>query len=408
MGHVNEKLYVLRAEARGIVDAATRAWQGPGRERDLLVQSLKAAGAATLAWAVSGWWLKDPVALMAPWVAVVLVQATVYRSLFKGLQQLVAIAVGTLLAAGAEALTGNTLISVAMVLPVVMLLSNWPRLGDQGIYGPTTALFTLTSAPVSSLTVSHRLLQALLGAAIGIAVNALVLPPVHLRNVRENLSSLAHGTQETLASIAEALAQGDWTEDSPADWRRLADQLKQRQESLRSARLWSHESLRLNPRLPWTSREKLPPTLPPESEDQRWSAIVAQVGAVVSTMVDIADENRAIPAPDQRPLRDYGHLLADLAAACEARAKMAHEPATPAGASGALDETRGELDETRGELDEALEAVERRHAALHKQLTDERHVSPGTAAVLGTLLIQAQNIWHDLAPDTWPRVTARA
>ncbi|GDY58514.1 hypothetical protein SVIO_091370 [Streptomyces violaceusniger] len=84
MGHGYEKLYVVRAEARGIVDAVVRAWRGPGRERDLLVQSLKAAGAATLAWAVSGWWLKDPVALMAPWVAVVLVQATVYRSLFKG------------------------------------------------------------------------------------------------------------------------------------------------------------------------------------------------------------------------------------------------------------------------------------------------------------------------------------
>lgn len=216
MGHVIEKLYVLRAEARGIADAAARAWRGPGRERDLVVQSLKAAGAATLAWAVSGWWLQDPVALMAPWVAVVLVQATVYRSLFKGLQQLVAIAVGTLLAAGAEALTGNTLASVALVLPVVMLLSNWPRLGDQGIYGPTTALFTLTSGPVSGLTVSHRLLQALLGAAIGIAVNALVFPPVHLRNVRENLSRLARGTEETLTGIAEGLAQEDWSEDTAA------------------------------------------------------------------------------------------------------------------------------------------------------------------------------------------------
>ncbi|WP_046084731.1 FUSC family protein [Streptomyces antioxidans] len=394
MGHANDKLYTVRAETRGIVDAAARAWQGPGRERDLLVQSLKAAGAATLAWAVSGWWLQDPVALMAPWVAVVLVQATVYRSLFKGLQQLAAIAVGTLLAAGAEALTGNILISVALVLPVVMLLSNWPRLGDQGIYGPTTALFTLTSAPVSSLTVSHRLLQALLGAAIGIAVNALILPPVHLRNVRENLSSLARGTQETLASVAEGLAQGDWSADTPADWRRLADQLQQRQESLRSARLWSHESLRLNPRLPWTSREKLPPALPPESEDQRWGSIVSQVYAVVSTMVDVADENRTIPTPDQQPLREYGRLLADLAAACEARAEMICEPATPDGPHGALDE--------------ALEAVERHHGALHKRLTDERYVSPGTAAVLGTLLIQAQNIWHDIAPDAWPRAAARA
>ncbi|MFE9003299.1 aromatic acid exporter family protein [Streptomyces sp. NPDC007875] len=393
MGHVIEKLYVMRAEARGIANAAVRAWRGPGRERDLVVQSLKAAGAATLAWAVSGWWLKDPVALMAPWVAVVLVQATVYRSLFKGLQQLVAIAVGTLLAAGAEALTGNTLASVALVLPVVMLLSNWPRLGDQGIYGPTTALFTLTSGPVSGLTVSHRLLQSLLGAAIGIAVNALIFPPVHLRNVRENLSSLARGTEETLTGIAEGLAREDWSEDTAAGWRRLADQLQQRQESLRSARLWSHESLRLNPRLPWKSRRNLPP-LPSENEDQRWGAIVAQVGTVVDTMIDIADENRTIPTPDQQPLRDYGRLLADLASACRTRADLICLASAP--------------EDAHARLDEALDSVERRHNALHKQLTDERSVSPATTAVLGTLLIQAQNIWHDIAPETWPHATAGA
>ncbi|MGW5443893.1 FUSC family protein [Streptomyces asiaticus] len=390
MGHVNEKLYVLRAEARGIVNAAARAWQGPGRERDLLVQSLKAAGAATLAWAVSGWWLKDPVALMAPWVAVVLVQATVYRSLFKGLQQLVAIAVGTLLAAGAEALTGNTLISVALVLPVVMLLSNWPRLGDQGIYGPTTALFTLTSGPVSSLTVSHRLLQALLGAAIGIAVNALIVPPVHLRNVRENLSSLARGAEGALAGMAEGLAHDDWSEETAADWRRLSDRLQQRQASLRSARLWSHESLRLNPRLPWKSRKRLPP-LPAESEDQRWGAIVAQIGGIANTMIDIVDENRTIPSPDQRALGDYGRLLCDLATACAARADLICLPSAP------------DDEDAHARLEEALDSVERRHDALHKVLCDQRSVSTATTAVLGTLLVQAQNIWHDIAPDTWPR-----
>ncbi|GAA3355794.1 hypothetical protein GCM10017744_019760 [Streptomyces antimycoticus] len=44
MGHVIEKLYVMRAEARGIADAAVRAWRGPGRERDLVVQSLRRPG----------------------------------------------------------------------------------------------------------------------------------------------------------------------------------------------------------------------------------------------------------------------------------------------------------------------------------------------------------------------------
>ncbi|GLV75748.1 aromatic acid exporter family protein [Streptomyces hygroscopicus] len=392
MGHLIEKLRVIQAEGRGIGDAALRAWREPGRERDLLVQSLKAAGAATLAWAISGWWLKDPVALMAPWVAVVLVQATVYRSLFKGLQQLVAIAVGTLLAAGAEAMTGNTLVSVALVLPVVMLLSNWPRLGDQGIYGPTTALFTLTSSPVSSLTVSHRLLQAALGAAIGIAVNALILPPVHLRNVRENLSGLARATEDALTRMAEVLTEEDWSDEAASEWRRLSHSLAQRQESLRSARQWSHESLRLTARLPWSSRAKMP-LLPAESEDQRWGSIVAQVRAVSDTLTDIADENRAISAPDRQPLCDYGRLLADLAAACAARADLIQ--------IGQSSEPR----DAHAALDRALDSVERRHSALHKQLTDERSVSTATIAVLGTLLIQAQNIWYHLAPDDWPGTT---
>ncbi|GAA1708811.1 FUSC family protein [Streptomyces yatensis] len=395
MAHMIENLYGVRAGARGVAQAAVRACRGPGRERDLVVQSLKAAGAATLAWAVSGWWLRDPVALMAPWVAVVLVQATVFRSLFKGLQQLVAIAVGTLLAAGAEALTGNTLASVALVLPVVMLLSNWPRLGDQGIYGPTTALFTLTSGPVSSLTVSHRLLQAVLGAAIGIAVNALIFPPVHLRDIRENLSGLARGAEDALACMAERLSEEDWSEETAADWRRLSNRLQQRQESLRSARLWSHESLRLNPRLPWRGRRKLPP-VPDESEDQRWGSIVAQIGGITNTMIDIADENRTIPSPDHQALGDYGRLLCALAAACRARADLICLPSAP------------DDEETHTRLDEALDSVERRHDALHKHLCDQRSVSAATTAVLGTLLIQAQNIWHDIAPETWPRATAGA
>ncbi len=51
-----------------------------------MVQSLKAAGAAAVAWAVTGWWLEAPMALMAPWAAVALVQGTVYRSLRSAVQ----------------------------------------------------------------------------------------------------------------------------------------------------------------------------------------------------------------------------------------------------------------------------------------------------------------------------------
>src|SRR4051794_41958320 len=73
--------------ARNVGRAVRAAWRGPGRERDLVVQSLKAAGAALLAWFVASDWLGDPMALMAPWVALLLVQTTVYSSIRRGAPQ---------------------------------------------------------------------------------------------------------------------------------------------------------------------------------------------------------------------------------------------------------------------------------------------------------------------------------
>lgn len=99
---------------------------GPGRERGLVVQSLKAAAAALLAWVVARLWLGDPMALMAPWVALVLMQATVYSSLIQATRQFAAICIGALVASGAQAVTGDTTGALALSVPVLMLLSNWP------------------------------------------------------------------------------------------------------------------------------------------------------------------------------------------------------------------------------------------------------------------------------------------
>ncbi|MYW15082.1 hypothetical protein GT039_05630, partial [Streptomyces sp. SID2955] len=113
--------------------AARRAWTEPGRERDLAVQALKAALAAWVAWAVAGWWLQAPVAFVAPWVAVVLVESTVYRSVAHGLQQLAAIAAGTVAATAVGLVLHSTVAAMAVVLPLAMLLGQWRRLGSQGI-----------------------------------------------------------------------------------------------------------------------------------------------------------------------------------------------------------------------------------------------------------------------------------
>ncbi|WP_206341817.1 FUSC family protein [Streptomyces ureilyticus] len=370
-------------EMRTVAEAARRAARGPGRERDLLVQSLKAAAAALLAWTVADEWLGDPMALMAPWVAVVLVQATVYSSLRQAAQQFAAICVGTLLASAAQVLTGNILAALALSVPVLMLLANWRRFGDQGIYATTTALFTLASETVTTSAISHRVAQAALGAVIGVAVNALVLPPVHLRDVRENLAALAQETGDVLADIAEDLRHDDWDASNAAHWSRASARLARRLDDLRAARGWSQESLRLT--TDWLRAfHRVPLDVPAADEDERWSRITGHVAALIRALAVSVDGERTAGPPDGAALHRYARLLALLGEACHRESRW-------------LLELGGRRDDAEAYgTDRRAEATMRElHEALQTSLRDHAGLGAPRAAVLGTLLLQAENIWAE-------------
>jgi hypothetical protein len=357
----------------------------PGRERDLVVQSLKAAAAALLAWWVGSDWLGDPLALMAPWVAVVLVQATVYSSLRQAAQQFAAICAGTLLASAAQVLTGDTLGALALSVPVLMLLANWPRFGDQGIYAATTALFTLTAGTVSASAVGHRVSQAALGAVIGVAVNALVLPPIHLRDVRENLAALAREAGDVLHSVADDLRETEWDAQSAADWSSASARLERRREALRSARGWSRESLRLTAG-PLRAVRRVPPDIPSEEEDERWSRITGHIGALTRTLAVAADADRTPSPPDGQALLSYARLLEWIGDACHAESRRL------------LDGGDGTPPEERAE-----EAMRELHERLQEGLREHAVQGPERMAVLGTLLLQAENLWSEAVPRAWRR-----
>nr|WP_030863849.1 aromatic acid exporter family protein [Streptomyces sp. NRRL S-37] len=370
----------MRWDARSVGRAARAAWRGPGRERDLLVQSLKAAAAALLAWLLARVWLDDPMALMAPWVALVLVQATVYSSLMQAARQFTAICVGALVASGAQAVTGDTTGALALSVPVLVLLSNWPRFGDQGIYAATTAVFTIATGTVSAVAVGHRLGQAALGAVIGVAVNALVLPPIHLRDVRENLAALAREAGDVLHAVAGDLRGGEWDAQTAADRLGDAARLQSRLEALRSARGWSKESLRLTSGVLRALYRAPTEALPPEDEDERFSRVTGHLTALARTLAVAADEERTPAAPDAAVLGCYAELLELLGDVCHAEA-------------GRL------LGGTRVDtlLDERTEAVMRElHGRLQDGLREQAGQGAARTAVLGTLVLQAENLWADL------------
>lgn len=353
-----------------------RVFEGPGRERDLAIQAVKAALAAWVAWAVAGWWLKAPAALMAPWVAIVVVESTVYRSIAHGLQQLAAIATGTVVATAVALLLHNTMAAMALVLPTVVLLGHWQRLGNQGVYAATGALFVLTEPQVGIVTSAARIAEAVFGAAVGIAVNALIRPPVYLRDSRAALQDATREAHDILEAVAEGLAEDRWDADEAATWHQRALRLERLVDQARAAIGWSRESMRANLR-----RRSRAITAPGKDYDDAVLALdyaAVHTAGVTRTVLEAAAEDRPVTRPHPSVARRYADFLNQTARALRlySQSRFGH---------------RGDH-----ELRRAVRRLRRTHDALSRHLARSVPDDPDEVATYGALLTQARRLADQL------------
>ncbi len=213
-----------------------------------LAQSAKAALAAVLAWVAAAWVFRLPQPFLAPWAAVFIVEATVYRSVRSACQQVGAVAVAVLLAAAVAWLVPWQLVGIAVAVLVGLLLGRWRGFGDSGPWIGITALLLLTwGTAVQEPLLVDRLVETALGAAIGLAVNGLVFPPVYGDGAREATRRLADELADLLAEMAGALRHGEQPDRADAWVDRSAGVSDLVAQAERAIGL-SQESRRLNPR----------------------------------------------------------------------------------------------------------------------------------------------------------------
>lgn len=345
------------------------------------MQSAKAALAAGVAWAVAGWWLKAPMAFVAPWVAIVLVESTVYRSIAHGLQQLAAIATGTVMATGVALLLGSPMAAMVLVLPAVVLLGSWQRLGSQGVYAATGALFVLTMGPITIAASAARIAEAVFGAAVGIAVNALIRPPVYLRSTRAALEDAACEAQEILDAVGDRLAADQWDAQPAGNLHERALRLCRLVDQARAAVGWSRESLRVNPRR--RSRVVSPPGQDYDDAVTVLDYVAVHTAGVTRAVLEACDDagKGLRPSPDiSKPYAEFLHNSAR-AIRLYTRSRFAQG---------------GPDQQADRELREAVEELVRTLDDLRERLFRAIPDDPDALATYGTLLTQARRLADQL------------
>jgi gas vesicle protein len=368
---IDRALRVARSRQR----ALGRAVEGPGRERDVLVQIGKSAGAAVVAWQVATVALHSNQPFLAPLAALITVHATVYQSVRGAAQHVLAVLAGVLLAFLAARTLGVEWYSLGLVLVVALAIARWQRLGDSALQVPTTALLALTIAGgVQDTALEARVVETLVGAVIGAATNLLVLPPVHLRSSREAIASIASGVARLLRSVADGV-RDEWGQDEAQDWLERARRLDRLVREARSTTEQGRESLRLNPRANPSALPIDPAAL--ERAVDSLEHVAVQCRSITAALLDAVTEDGARLLTGDF-LSRYAEVLIDVAVAFEALAD---------GETGDR-----EVENLRG----AVRAGGDKWRLLRSRIQDEELAHRDSLPTYGSLLIDAERILDEL------------
>lgn len=213
--------------------------------------AVKSALAAVLAWLVAKHVLGQDNPYFAPLAALFGVYPTIVTSLSEGLRYAVGFLVGALLAIPIGIGLGPTA-GIAVTIMVGILVSGWRRLGDQGSQVSFTALFAVLLGGDDVVSyVLPRLADVGVGVAIGLAVNVLVFPPLHMRRAANAIGRLQGDVADSLDELASIITVPELDGDEWDKWNDQADRLDRSERTARELCGQAHESRRGNPRALW-------------------------------------------------------------------------------------------------------------------------------------------------------------
>ena len=147
-----------------------------------LIQLVKTVVAAVIAWVLATRTFDLPQPFLAPWAALLVVHATVYRTFSRGLRQVSSAVLGVLLAWLVGNSLGLTPLAVAVLLLTGLLLGSLAWFADEATTIAATGLIVLTTGfSTDDHMLLTRLFDTTIGIVVGLAVTLVVWPPLRGR-----------------------------------------------------------------------------------------------------------------------------------------------------------------------------------------------------------------------------------
>ena len=184
--------------------------------------------------------------VLAPLTAILVVQLTMYETFRHGLERILSVLAGVLVAIGLASVVGLTWWSLGAVVALSLVVGRVLRLGPHLLEVPISAMLVLAVTNAEDVAI-ERVYETLIGSAVGVLVNLVIAPPLYMQPAGDALAELADRTAGVLRGLAGQLRQG-WSRSAADHWleeaRALGAEVARADETLARA----EQSARLNPR----------------------------------------------------------------------------------------------------------------------------------------------------------------
>ncbi|MEU9957616.1 aromatic acid exporter family protein [Streptomyces sp. NPDC050982] len=217
------------------------------RQEPVIVQTVRSAAAATIAYVVALRFSPEAAPLTAPLTALLVVQVTLYATLTTGIRRVNSVVAGVLVAIAFSALVGLTWWSLGLLILASLAVGHLVRVSE---FVPEVAISAMLVLGVTRVgdTAWARILETLIGALVGFGCNLLFAPPVWVGAAGQSIEDLARRMRQLLLRVGEEAAGRTPVAVAAArlhEARELDHDIVEVDAALKQA----EDSLRLNPRV---------------------------------------------------------------------------------------------------------------------------------------------------------------